>query len=130
MDIDVGKTPPSAYVTNLRDPSSINELDVWIENLMACKQLSEENVQRLCEKVSSPCPPEGIRMGLTCPVADNLRTINLGSRDSTRGVQRAASGTGLHPSTINMIQRLFRLTFKNRDARSLCVEISTASSTT
>lgn len=55
MDLDVGKTPPSAYVTNLRDPSSINELDVWIENLMECKQLSEENVQRLCEKVSSLC---------------------------------------------------------------------------
>ena len=52
MDLDVGKTPPPAYVSNLRDSSAINELDGWIETLMSCKQLSEDNVQRLCEKVS------------------------------------------------------------------------------
>jgi len=33
------------------DPPSIPTLDGWIENLMACKQLSEADVQRLCEKV-------------------------------------------------------------------------------
>ena len=58
MDLDVGKTPPPSYVSNLRDSSSINELDGWIDQLMICKQLSEENVQRLCEKVSRVCPSE------------------------------------------------------------------------
>lgn len=94
MDLDVGKTPPPAYVSNLRDSSSINELDGWIETLMTCKQLSEDNVQRLCEKVShSMCPNilgkgEG---GLTCQMADPRPYV--GSRDFTRRVKRPTSGT-------------------------------------
>lgn len=34
-------------------PSSVNEVDGWIELLMSCKQLSENDVMRLCEKVST-----------------------------------------------------------------------------
>ena len=30
---------------------SIPTLDGWIENLMNCKQLAENDVQRLCDKV-------------------------------------------------------------------------------
>lgn len=37
--------PPST------EPASISTLDGWIESLMACKQLSEADVQRLCDKV-------------------------------------------------------------------------------
>lgn len=33
------------------NPSSVNEVDGWIEMLMACKQLSEADVKRLCDKV-------------------------------------------------------------------------------
>jgi hypothetical protein len=40
------------------EPAPIPTLDGWIESLMACKQLAEGDVQRLCDKV---------------------RTINLGS---------------------------------------------------
>jgi hypothetical protein len=35
------------------EPASIPTLDGWIESLMACKQLSEADVQRLCEKVGA-----------------------------------------------------------------------------
>lgn len=32
--------------------SSAGEVDGWIEQLMSCKQLSEPDVKRLCDKVS------------------------------------------------------------------------------
>lgn len=35
------------------EPPSIPELNDWIGNLMNCKQLSEGDVQRLCDKVCS-----------------------------------------------------------------------------
>lgn len=47
---DVGKVPESAAISTPIDPPSIPTLDGWIESLMACKQLSEPDVQRLCEK--------------------------------------------------------------------------------
>lgn len=43
--------PEAQAMTAPIDPPSIPTLDGWIENLMACKQLSEADVQRLCEKV-------------------------------------------------------------------------------
>lgn len=39
------QTPPMA------EPTDIPTLDGWIEGLMNCKQLSEADVQRLCDKV-------------------------------------------------------------------------------
>lgn len=36
---------------DLTQPSSVGEVDAWIENLMACKQLSEVDVKKLCDKV-------------------------------------------------------------------------------
>lgn len=49
---DVGKSPPASAIA-VADSSSFNQLDGWIETLMQCKQLSELDVQRLCEKVRS-----------------------------------------------------------------------------
>lgn len=47
---DVGRVPePSALPT--LEPATVPTLDGWIESLMACKQLPEADVQRLCEKV-------------------------------------------------------------------------------
>ena len=35
----------------LSEKSSLKELDGWIEQLMECKQLQENHVKTLCEKV-------------------------------------------------------------------------------
>lgn len=32
--------------------TSVGEVDAWIESLMACKQLSEVDVKKLCDKVT------------------------------------------------------------------------------
>ena len=47
---DVGKIPEKLSPVAV-EPTSIPTLDGWIESLMACKQLKETDVQRLCEKV-------------------------------------------------------------------------------
>jgi len=36
----------------VEDRSTCKELDQWIEQLMECKQLTENQVKTLCEKVS------------------------------------------------------------------------------
>jgi serine/threonine-protein phosphatase 2A catalytic subunit len=46
---DVGAKPDLPMTAPI-DPPAIPTLDGWIESLMACKQLSEADVQRLCEK--------------------------------------------------------------------------------
>lgn len=48
---DAGKMPESQPAAAPSDPPAVSTLDSWIENLMACKQLTEIEVQRLCEKV-------------------------------------------------------------------------------
>ncbi|RMY84947.1 hypothetical protein D0864_07430 [Hortaea werneckii] len=50
------------------DPPSIPSLDGWIENLMACKQLSEEDVRRLCEKAREVLQDESNVQPVKCPV--------------------------------------------------------------
>ena len=50
---DVGAKPDTHQMTAPSDPPNIPTVDGWIESLMACKQLSEADVQRLCEKVCS-----------------------------------------------------------------------------
>lgn len=50
---DVGRAPADLSPVQT-EPASIPTLDGWIENLMDCKQLSENDVQRLCDKVSPP----------------------------------------------------------------------------
>ena len=51
MDVDVGKLPEPHRLSPASEPASIPTLDGWIENLMNCKQLAENDVQRLCERV-------------------------------------------------------------------------------
>lgn len=36
----------------VEDRAAAKELDQWIEQLMDCKQLAENNVKTLCDKVS------------------------------------------------------------------------------
>lgn len=48
---DVGRVPSPTRLSPAAEPASIPTLDGWIENLMACKQLAEVDVQRLCDKV-------------------------------------------------------------------------------
>lgn len=48
---DVGRTVEPTGLSPVAEPASIPTLDGWIENLMACKQLAEVDVQRLCDKV-------------------------------------------------------------------------------
>jgi serine/threonine-protein phosphatase 2A catalytic subunit len=54
MDIDVGKAPEPHRLSPTSDPGSIPTLDGWIDNLMNCKQLAENDVSRLCDRVSFP----------------------------------------------------------------------------
>lgn len=50
------------------DPPSIPTLDGWIESLMQCKQLSEEDVRRLCEKAREVLQDESNVQPVKCPV--------------------------------------------------------------
>lgn len=59
MDIDVGKAPEPHRLSPTSDPGSIPTLDGWIENLMNCKQLAENDVSRLCDRVSFPTFSKG-----------------------------------------------------------------------
>lgn len=54
-DVSIKQDQPAMTVP--QDPPNIGTLDGWIESLMACKQLSEADVQRLCEKVGAPEMP-------------------------------------------------------------------------
>lgn len=40
------------------EPISIPTLDGWVANLMDCKQLAEQDVQRLCDKVCVHSPKD------------------------------------------------------------------------
>ena len=51
MDVDVGRPPEPHRLSPTRDSEAIPTLDGWIENLMACKQLAENDVSRLCDRV-------------------------------------------------------------------------------
>lgn len=56
MDVkmeDVQKSPDTneATVVTVTEAPSIAVVDGWIDSLMTCKQLSEADVQRLCDKV-------------------------------------------------------------------------------
>jgi hypothetical protein len=51
MEIDTARSPEPHHLSPTTDPGSIPTLDGWIENLMSCKQLAENDVQRLCDRV-------------------------------------------------------------------------------
>lgn len=48
---DVGRVPSEVSTMPTLEPATVPTVDGWIESLMACKQLAESDVQRLCEKV-------------------------------------------------------------------------------
>lgn len=48
----------------MEDKSFTKELDQWIEQLNECKQLSENQVRTLCEKVSTNLTERIIFVGL------------------------------------------------------------------
>ena len=51
MEVDIGKMPEPHRLSPATEPASIPTLDGWIESLMNCKQLAENDVQRLCDRV-------------------------------------------------------------------------------
>lgn len=51
MDIDVERSPVPESLSPFTETNTIPTLDGWIEGLMGCKQLSEDDVQKLCDKV-------------------------------------------------------------------------------
>ena len=51
MDLDVGKPTQPHGLSPVTDPGSIPTLGGWIESLMNCKQLAENDVSRLCDRV-------------------------------------------------------------------------------
>ena len=78
MDVDIGKLPEPHRLSPATEPASIPTLDGWIENLMNCKQLAENDVQRLCDRV---CPRDLDNMPaktLRVPEADVSILARLG----------------------------------------------------
>jgi len=83
MEIDTARSPEPHHLSPTSDPGSIPTLDGWIESLMTCKQLAEEDVRRLCDRVGfftrSPCRigiddfllpgTRGIAGGIECPAS-------------------------------------------------------------
>jgi hypothetical protein len=51
MDIDMGKAPEPGQLQPVTEPTNISTLEGWIESLMKCKQLSEADVTKLCDRV-------------------------------------------------------------------------------
>jgi len=65
---DVGRiAEPQAPAAPL-EPASIPTLDGWIESLMTCKQLAEQDVQRLCDKAREVLQEESNVQPVKCPV--------------------------------------------------------------
>lgn len=46
--------PIEPHNLSLADAGAIPTLDGWIESLVSCKQLQENEVRRLCDKVTRP----------------------------------------------------------------------------
>ena len=53
---------------NADDKQNFKDLDAWIEQLMDCKQLSENQVKILCEKAKEILSKESNVQGVKCPV--------------------------------------------------------------
>ena len=86
MDVDIGKLPEPHRLSPATEPASIPTLDGWIESLMNCKQLAENDVQRLCDRVCRGASRNIIAS--TWLGAD----AGLGSRGTTGRVKCPASG--------------------------------------
>ncbi|KAI5304640.1 hypothetical protein KEM55_009345, partial [Ascosphaera atra] len=53
MDIDMERSPEPQNLSPITETNAIPTLDGWIESLMNCKQLSEDDVLKLCDR---KCP--------------------------------------------------------------------------
>ena len=106
---DVGRGPVDLTPPPTLEPTTVPTVDGWIENLMNCKQLSELDVQRLCEKVRQESG-EGPTQRDSRRQLYDLLTIDATNRH------------GRFFRTSLMSSRL--------SARSRCAATSTASSTT
>jgi serine/threonine-protein phosphatase 2A catalytic subunit len=65
---DVGRVPVDVPPLQNLEPATIPTVDGWIESLMNCKQLSEVDVQRLCEKAREVLQDESNVQPVKCPV--------------------------------------------------------------
>jgi serine/threonine-protein phosphatase 2A catalytic subunit len=68
---DVTKLPSPEHLISqpaYADPPTHSTLDGWIEKLMSCKQLTEEDVQRLCDKAREVLQEESNVQPVRCPV--------------------------------------------------------------
>ena len=90
MDVDMGKLPEPHRLSPATEPASIPTLDGWIESLMNCKQLAENDVQRLCDRV---CFFSSIYNQMLRGLG-RLKKNGLGPRSATGGVQCTTSGKG------------------------------------
>ena len=73
MDVDIGKVPEPHQLSPTSEPASIPTLDGWIEKLMNCKQLAENDVQRLCDRVR--CVGSGeLYVGLDLRLTEGCQT--------------------------------------------------------
>ncbi|CAD6564042.1 MAG: hypothetical protein ASARMPRED_002672 [Alectoria sarmentosa] len=68
MDVDIGKLPEPHRLSPATEPASIPTLDGWIESLMNCKQLAENDVQRLCDRAREVLQDESNVQPVKCPV--------------------------------------------------------------
>lgn len=66
-EINTNATPFTCTATGWKD-CSFKDLDVWIEQLMDCKQLSENQVKILCEKAKEILTKESNVQEVKCPV--------------------------------------------------------------
>lgn len=87
---DVGRLVEPSRLSPISEPASIPTLEGWIESLMACKQLAEVDVQRLCDKVylATFAHSAGIR---DASRVSNLTLMDTGTGGSAGGVKCAAS---------------------------------------
>ena len=84
MDVDVGKTPEPHQLTPATETATIPTLDGWIESLMSCKQLAENDVRRLCDRVCLDPDAE-------YTASQNLHIV-IGKRNTTRRKQCPTRG--------------------------------------
>ncbi|CAG7946944.1 unnamed protein product [Penicillium salamii] len=68
MEIDTARSPEPHRLSPTSDPGSIPTLDGWIESLMTCKQLAEEDVRRLCDRAREVLQEESNVQPVKCPV--------------------------------------------------------------
>ncbi|KAJ5924559.1 serine/threonine-protein phosphatase PP2A catalytic subunit [Penicillium verhagenii] len=68
MEIDTARSPEPHRLSPVTDTGSIPTLDGWIESLMTCKQLAEEDVRRLCDRAREVLQEESNVQPVKCPV--------------------------------------------------------------